>query len=89
MLSYLIVRELKRAWSNLELTVEEGLEELNRLCAMELSIKGGGSCLRLPSPSDRIKELLEALKIRLPAALPKSKVKVDTKKKLITRRKNS
>lgn len=88
MLSYLIVRELKRAWSNVELTVEEGLEELNRLCAMELSIKGGGSCLRLPSPSPRIKELLEALKIKLPAALPRSKVKVDTKKKLMIRRKS-
>jgi len=54
---------------------------------MELSINGGGSCLRLPSPSPRIKELLEALQIKLPAALPKSRVKVDTKKKLTTRRK--
>jgi len=87
MLAYLIVRELRRAWNNFDLTVEEGLEELNRLCAMELSIKGGGSCLRLPSPSPRIKELLEALQIKLPAALPRSRVKVDTKKKLTTRRK--
>jgi transposase len=51
MLSYLIVRELKRAWSRFELTVEEGLEELNRLCAIELSINGGahayGFLLRL------------------------------------------
>lgn len=87
MLAYLIVRELKRAWRNLDLTVEEGLEELNRLCAMELSINGGGSCLRLPDPSPKTKKLLDALQIHLPAALPKSKVKVDTKKKLTSRRK--
>jgi hypothetical protein len=87
MLAYLIVRELKRAWNNFDLTVEEGLEELNRLCAMELSINGGGSCLRLPDPSPKTKKLLDALQINLPVALPKSKVKVDTKKKLTSRRK--
>ena len=87
MLTYLIVRELKRSWEGFDLTVEEGIEELNRLCAMELSFKNGGSCLRLPDPSPRMKELLNALEISLPAALPSSKVKVDTKKKLPTRRK--
>ncbi|MFO7495589.1 MAG: IS1634 family transposase [Desulfobacterales bacterium] len=87
MLAYLIVRELKRAWSEFDLTVEEGLEELNRLCAMELSIEGGGSCLRVPDPAAQTKKLLDALKIKVPDALPKSKIKVDTKKKLPTRRK--
>ncbi len=87
MLAYLIVRELKRAWSEFDLTVEEGLEELNRLCAMELSIEGGGSCLRVPDPAAQTKKLLDALRIKVPDALPKSKIKVDTKKKLPTRRK--
>lgn len=87
MLAYLIVRELKRAWSEFDLTVEEGLEELNRLCAMELSIEGGGSCLRVPDPAAQTKKLLDALRIKVPDALTKSKVKVDTKKKLPTRRK--
>lgn len=87
MLAYLIVRELKRAWSEFDLTVEEGLEELNRLCAMELSIEGGGSCLRVPDPAAQTKKLLDALKIKVPETLPKSKIKVDTKKKLPTRRK--
>jgi hypothetical protein len=87
MLSYLIVRELRRAWSNFDLTVEEGLEEVGKLCAMELSIKDGASCLRLPDPSPQTKDLLKALEINLPAVLPKSKVKVDTKRKLTTRRK--
>ena len=87
MLAYLLVRELKRAWRHLELTVEEGLKQLNQICAMEVSIPGGFSCLRLPTPSPVAKELLGALKINLPTALPKSKVTVDTRKKLTSRRK--
>ena len=89
MLSYLIVREMKRAWGEFDLTVEEGLEELNRLCAMELSIEGGGSCLRVPDPAVQTKKLLDALRIKIPDALPKSKIKVDNKKKLPTRRKEA
>ena len=89
MLAYLLVRELKHAWMHLELTVEEGLEQLNRICAMEVSIKGGVSCLKLPDPSPCAKELLEALKIKLPSVLPKSQVMVDTRKKLSSRRKTS
>lgn len=87
MLAYLLVRELKKAWKHLELTVEEGLEQLNRICAVEVSLRDGVSCLRLPDPSPQAKELLEALKINLPTALPKSTVLVDTRKKLVSRRK--
>ncbi|MBF0531221.1 MAG: IS1634 family transposase [Deltaproteobacteria bacterium] len=82
MLAYLMVRALKKAWAGFDLTVEEGLDCLNRLCAMEMSIKGGASFLRLPNPDKRTKGLLDALLVNLPAALPKSNVKVDTKKKL-------
>jgi len=89
MLAYLIVRELRRAWNNLDLTVEEGLDKLNGVCAMELSINDGASILRVPDPSPQTKKLLKALKINLPSALPKSKVNVDTRKKLPTRRKNA
>ena len=88
MLAYLIVRELRRAWADFDLTVEEGLEELNQLCAMEMSIQDGGSCLRIPDPSPRSEKLLEALDVKLPGVLPKSTVKVDTKRNLQERRKN-
>ena len=81
-LAYLIVRELKKAWRHLDLTVEEGLEELNRLCAVKLSLKNGGACLRLPDPGPLTGDLLNVIDVGLPAVLPKSKVKVDSKKKL-------
>ena len=87
MLSYLIVRSLKKAWKDIDLTVEEGLKELDRLCAMNLSVKDGGACLRIPEPSPIAKELLDALDVKLPLFLPKSRAKVDTKKKLPSRRK--
>ncbi len=87
MLSYLIVRSLKKAWKDIDLTVEEGLKELDRLCAMNLAVKHGGACLRIPEPSPTAKELLDALDVKLPLFLPKSKARVDTKKKLPSRRK--
>ena len=87
MLAYYLVQELKRAWSTLDLRVSEGLDALNRLCAVKLSIKGRDAGLRLPDPDPETKDLLKALKISLPKVLPKSKAKVDTKKKRHSRRK--
>ena len=86
MLAYLIVRALKKAWRDIDLTVEEGIKELDRICAMQLSVKDTGSCLRLPEPSPLARELLDALDVKLPPVLPKSPAKVDTKKKLASRR---
>ena len=87
MLAYYLVRELRKAWANLDLKVSEGLDCLNRLCAVNVSIKGGGACMRLPDPAPETRALLAALNISLPKALPKSDAKVDTKKKLTSRRK--
>ena len=69
--------------------MEEGLGQLNRICAMELSVAGMDAILRLPKPTPVAKQLLDALQVNLPPALPRSKVVVDTKRKLPTRRKNS
>ena len=87
MLAYRIIRALKQAWKDIDLTVEEGLRELDRICAMQLSVKGGGACLRIPELSPLAKELLGALDVKLPLMLPKSTVEVDTKKKLPSCRK--
>jgi hypothetical protein len=54
---------------------------------MQLSVKGGGACLRIPELSPIAKELLGALDVKLPLMLPKSTVEVDSKKKLASRRK--
>src|SRR6266853_1307761 len=87
MLAYLIRRVLSRAWAALDVTVEEGLQQLKALSSMEMKIKEGGSCLRIPTPNPACRDLLQALDIRLPDALPNVKVRVDTRKKLQERRK--
>jgi len=87
MLAYMIRRELSHAWTALDITVEEGLHQLQTLCSIEVKVTEGGSCLRIPAPQPAAAALLEAAKIRLPEALPHTEVPVVTRKKLPERRK--
>jgi hypothetical protein len=86
MLAYLITHYLERAWSNLDLTVQEGLNQLSMLCSTQITIKGQGSCHRIPIPGDMAGKLLEAANVRLPKALPCLGVPVVSRKKLQSRR---
>jgi hypothetical protein len=76
MLAYLIRRELSRAWASLDLPVEEGLHQLQTLCSTEVQVEGGSSCLRIPTPDGTSRSLLNALKLHLPEALPRSDIRV-------------
>ena len=87
MLAYLIRRELSRAWTALDLTVEEGLDQLQTLCSTQITVQGGASCLRIPTPGETSHALLKALDISLPDVLPHTEVPVVTRKKLPQRRK--
>lgn len=89
MLGYLIRRQLSRAWAAIDLTVEEGLEQLKTVCSMQIKVKDGGSCLRIPVPPPQSRKLLDALDIHLPEALPHKDVPVVTRKKLPERRRTS
>ncbi len=82
MLSYLIIRELKNAWRDCGLTVQEALDQLSTLCLMEIKFKTDHSFLRIPVPRKKSQELLNKLNITLPYLIPKRKIKVDTRKKL-------
>jgi hypothetical protein len=87
MLAYLIRRDLSQAWTTLDVTIEEGLNQLQTLCATEISVQRGGSCLRIPTPSPSSLPLLQALNIQLPKLLPHTETRVVTRKKLPERRK--
>jgi hypothetical protein len=87
MLAYLIRRELSRAWAALDVTVEEGLHQLQTLVSTEMKVEGGGSCLRIPTPNPPCRALLKALDMALPDALPHTAMPVVTRKKLPERRK--
>ena len=85
MLALKVRRHLERAWWSLEVTVEEGLRELEQLCVIELVHPQSGEVVarQLPEPSHRQKQLLDALKLVLPeTAPPKAEVTVDTRKKI-------
>jgi transposase len=86
MLAYLIVRHLRQAWADLDLTVEEGLEQLTTLCSTQILVKGQVRCNQIPSPRDLSQKLLSAADIRLPGALPHLGAHVVTRRKLTERR---
>lgn len=88
MLSYLIIHNLKQAWADFDITVEEGLKELSMLCSMEMVIKDRGSCHRIPTPRQMSAKLFKAANVRLPRVLPHLGTKVVSRKKLTSSRQN-
>ena len=89
MLALKIRRHLEGAWWDLEVTVEEGLRELEQLCVIELVHGTSGAVVarQVPEPSARQRQLLDALKLTLPKTLPQAAVTVRTRKKIHQERK--
>ena len=86
MLAYLIARYLRQAWEALDLTVEEGLDQLTTLCATQILVKDEVRCNQIPAPRSLSQKLLKAADIHLPTALPCLGARVVTRKKLTERR---
>lgn len=82
MLAYKIIRHLREAWQQFNVTVEEGLRQLDTLTSIEVTIGDKASCLKIPRPRRQSQRLLKALNISLPDVLPHKAVNVDTRKKL-------
>jgi len=84
MLGLKIRRYLDNAWKNLDITVEEGLRELEKICVINLVEKEGGKTVDriLPEPDPLQTKLLEALEINLPKKIPETKIEVGTRKKI-------
>ena len=87
MLAYLIVAELARCWQAMEVTVNEGIKQLDTICATRLVVKGKAHSNQIPRPRPFLQQLLEAAQVRLPEVLPSKGVTVTTKKNLTSRRK--
>jgi len=86
MLAYLIEFELRKLWKEIDVTVEEGIDELADLCATQVIIKEV-SCQTIPEPRELGSILLQKAEVTLPDAIPCRNVKVDTRKKLVSERK--
>lgn len=79
MLSYMIIREIDKAWSHLYLTVEEGLRSLSTLTLMDVKLGEDKAFQQIPEPREQNKLMLEALNIKMPKVLPKNHVNVVTR----------
>jgi transposase len=86
MLAYLLERELDRSWRHIEMTVPEAIDELGSLRGTVIRL-GQGSCQKIPTPTGRTKELLDAADIRLPEVIQLRGIKVVTRRKLVPGRK--
>ena len=82
MLAYLLSFELRRLWSGLDMTVEEGIHDLGQLCATEVHIKNQFACQTIPQPRESGRRLLKLAGVELPPCLPCKKANVHTKVKL-------
>jgi hypothetical protein len=82
MLAYKIVQELARRWSRINLTVQEGIEELAGVCAMEVVIGSNAHANKIPEPRPSVRRLLDTASVRLPDVLPCKGIKVASRKKL-------
>jgi transposase len=87
MLAYGIVKELSVRWRDIDMTVNEGIQELGMLCMTEIHIKGKPGCNKIPEPRQSTKNLLDSARVRLPEVLPKREGDVATNKKLTDCRK--
>ncbi len=87
MFAYAILRELRSRWSELDITVAEGLNQCASLCATEVHIKGQSLYQLVPKPRPAVQSLFNAANISLPEGLPSKQTAVSTKKKLPSRRK--
>lgn len=87
MLAYRMIKELAQYWHALDVTVAEGLKELDAFCVTEIVLANGTRYHRLPQPRPLSQQLLEAARVKLPPVLPSKGVQVVTKKKLTSRRK--
>ena len=84
MLAYKIIRYLADAWQGFDITVEEGINELASICSVEVSI-GDAKYQTVPEPRLLGKQLLQAIQVELPEAIPSRGIHVATRKKLIPR----
>ena len=87
MLALKVRRYLERAWWKLEVTVEEGLRELEELCVMELVHPESGEVIARQVPEPNQQQLLDALGLHLPSMAPVAHVQVVTRKKIQQERK--
>ncbi len=87
-LAYRIIKKLKSCWDTLDMTVEEGIKELNSLCVTKVETKDGGAFNAVPEPRDSVRKLFDCAEVVIPKIIQNKGVRISTRKKLTSRRKS-
>lgn len=83
MLAYMLIKYLKDAWKEADVTVEEGIEILDGLSLLEVRINENIQYNELPEPDETMSKLANLAGIKYPEIVPYKKGKVYSRKKLI------
>ena len=86
MLALLVQRALEKSWGTLDVTVQEGIDELAAICMQEVQVSTA-IIQNIPIPTLMGTQLLAKAGVVLPSVLPSLKPSVHTKKKLQNERK--
>lgn len=82
MLAHMLAYKLRRLWKDLNITIEEGIEELSSLCATEV-VMGEVAIHTVPRPRRMGQLLLDKANVSLPDAILCQKATVFTRKNLV------
>lgn len=85
MLAYKIIRYPAKYWRDIEVTVEEGIKELDSICLNTIIKHGKDPFKVIPKPRSLGKKLLETLGVQLPEIVPNRGITILPRKKLIRR----
>lgn len=83
MLAYIITKELKKCWEDLNVTVEEGIANLSSLCSNTVVINGVARYQKIQKPRNSVLDLFDKAKVDIPDILPFKTVNVTSKKKVM------
>lgn len=82
MLAHMIVKELRQAWFDMDITVQEGLKLLSLICQDAIKFSDDVNVKMISQPSEKALKLLEALKVKLPKTIKEVQVRVVTRHKI-------
>ena len=75
-------RYLAQCWRDIEVTIEEGIQELDSIC-LHTIVNAGKAFQMIPKPRLLGEKLLEALDIQLPKVVPDKGITISPRKKLV------
>lgn len=82
MLSYKIERHLRDSWSDLDITVLEGIKKLESITSIIIELSNETKLQRVPKPNQECKKLLNRVNVKIPTNLPYRDVEFVTRHKV-------